>query len=405
MLKLFDTLRGKKSPFRPLKGNLVRIYTCGPSVYAYSHIGNFRTYLFEDVLVRYLKHKGYAVKRVMNITDVEDKAIESARRECKTLGALQKDKIRRFFSDFDALGMLRPDVVAKASLHVPQMSRLISRICGRGYCLIELDGVYFNVRKFRRYGALSHIGKPRYMGTARKDDYAKVGARDFRLWKRWTRGDGGTSWESPFGKGRPGWHIECSAMSMAYLGESFDIHCGGADNVFPHHENEIAQSESATGKKLANFWLHARHLTINKRKMSKRTGNVLYVGQLRKMGVPSGCLRFYLVSERYRKPLDFTMKRFKEKVCQCHEASGLVAKLRKVKSPGNGKRGKIIAGRLLSGFESAMDDDLDTGLAFRRTFRILRDVKSLLEAEKLSKADAKKICDAIDRIDSVLWVF
>jgi len=405
MLRLFDTLAGRKRIFRPQRGDTVRIYTCGPSVYAYSHIGNFRTYLFEDVLVRYLRYKGYRVKRVMNITDVEDKAVKAAMKEGETLEGLQKDKIRAFFSDFDALLMVRPDVVAKASEHVPQMARLIGRICGKGYCIHEPDGVYFNVRKFRRYGALSHAKRLRYLGTARKDDYAKVGAWDFRLWKRWTRGDGGVFWESPFGKGRPGWHIECSAMSMAHLGESFDIHCGGTDNIFPHHENEIAQSESATGKKLANFWLHARHLTINKRKMSKRTGNVLYVSQLRKMGVPSGCLRFYLISERYRRPLDFTLKRFKATVCQCHEASGIVAKLRKAKSSGDGERGKIIARRLLSGFESAMDDDLDTGLAFRRLFRILRDAGALLKAKKLSKADAKAICGAMDRIDLVLWVF
>jgi len=212
-------------------------------------------------------------------------------------------------------------------------------------------------------------------------------------------------WESPFGKGRPGWHIECSAMSMAYLGESFDIHCGGTDNIFPHHENEIAQSESATGKKLANFWLHARHLTINKRKMSKRTGNVLYVSQLRKMGVPSGCLRFYLISERYRRPLNFTFRRFKAEVCQCHEASGIIARLGKARSAGAGGRGKAIAGKLLSGFESAMDNDLDTHLAYRRIFRILDSVEALLDSGRLSKRDAEAICGAMEKIDSVLWVF
>jgi cysteinyl-tRNA synthetase len=405
MFRLFDTRRGKKRPFRPLKGNLVRIYSCGPSVYAYSHIGNFRTYLFEDVLVRYLRYKGYSIKRVMNITDVEDKAVEAARREGMTLERLQKDKIRRFFSDFKALRMVRPDVVARASRHVPAMLRLISRICAKGYCISEPDGIYFDVRKFRRYGSLDHKGRLPYMGTARKDDYAKVGAWDFRLWKRWTRGDGDVFWDGQFGKGRPGWHIECSAMSMEYLGERFDIHCGGVDNIFPHHENEIAQSESATGKPPANFWLHARHLTINKRKMSKRTGNVLYVGQLRKMGVPSGCLRFYLISECYRRPLDFTLRRFRATVCRCHEAARIVARLRRARSSGNGKLGKIIAERLLSGFESAMDDDLDTGLAFRRVFRIFDEVGALLKDKGLSRADAIEICRAVDRIDSVLWVF
>jgi len=405
MLRLFDTMSRSKRPLRPLKGNLVRIYTCGPSVYDYSHIGNFRTYLFEDVLVRYLRYKGYRVKRVMNITDVEDKAIAAARKEGRSLASLEKGKINAFFSDLRALHMLMPDVVARASDHVPSMIRLIRRICAKGYCLKERDGVYFDVRRFRKYGALSHIARPRYLGAARKDDYVKAGAWDFRLWKRWTRGDGDARWKSPFGDGRPGWHIECSALSMAYLGESFDIHCGGSDNIYPHHENEIAQSESATGRRLANFWLHARHLTLNKRKMSKRTGNVLYVRQLGRMGVRPGCLRFYLISERYRRPLDFTMRRFRDKVCRCHAAGGMLKKLREVKSPGSGMPGKRISKRLLKGFESAMDDDLDTGLAFRRIFRAFDEISVLLRSKKLSGADAREICAAMDRIDSVLWVF
>src|SRR5208283_4388002 len=303
MLRLYDTLDGKKRRFKPLQGNTVRMYTCGPSVYAYSHIGNFRTYLFEDVLVRYLIFKGYKVKRIMNITDIEDKAIEAARKERKTLDALQKDKIRSFFADWRSLGMKKPDVVAKASRNVLYMEKLIRRICAKGYCKEEKDGIYFDVKKFKHYGDLRKLRNRSYLGMARNDDYAKEGLWDFRLWKRWTRNDGDVCYASSFGDGRPGWHIECSAMAMHYLGESFDIHCGGSDNIYPHHENEIAQSEAASGKRMANFWLHARHLTINKRKMSKRTGNVLYVSQLKKKGVPPGCLRFYLLSEKYRKPL------------------------------------------------------------------------------------------------------
>lgn len=404
-MRLYDTLERRKRVFRPLSGNLVRMYTCGPSVYAYSHIGNFRTYLFEDVLVRYLAFRGYKVKRVMNITDVEDKAIVAARKEGKTLEAVQKDKTRSFFSDFDSLGMRRPTVIAKASRHVPQVIRLIQRICARGFCRDEPEAVYFDVRKFRGYGKLRRLKRRTYFGKAAGDDYAREGLWDFILWKRWTRRDGSVRWESPFGAGRPGWHIECSAMSMHHLGESFDIHCGGVDNVYPHHENEIAQSESATGKKLANFWLHARHLTIGKRKMSKRTGNVLYVKQLEKMGVRPGCLRFYLISEKYRNPLDFTMGQFKGKVCRCERTKNIISRLKKVKAHGGGRRGRALAKKLMHGFVSAMDDDLNTGLAFRRIFSAVRQIAELMKAGKLTGGDAKELLKVFAKIDSVLGVF
>lgn len=405
MLELFDTLSRRKKAFRPLEGDLVRIYTCGPSVYAYSHIGNFRTYLFEDILVRYLMYKGYKVKRVMNITDVEDKAIIAARRESKTLGRLQKDKIDVFFSDFRRLGMLRPDVVALASRHVPQMIALIKRICKKGHCLDDQDGIYFDVRSFRRYGELSRLKKRTYFGRSRKDDYSKAGLWDFRLWKRWTAGDGKVRWKSPFGDGRPGWHIECSTMSMHHLGESFDIHCGGIDNMYPHHENEIAQSESAAGKRLANFWLHSRHLTIGKRKMSKRTGNVLYVNQLIKKGIHPRCLRFYLISERYRNPLDFTMERFERVACGCERTRKLVKRLKRMAGKGDGWAGRRIAKGLIDGFERSMDDDLDTRSAFKLVFKTAGQVEGLLDRGRISRGDAYEISRAFDRIDSVLEVF
>lgn len=405
MLMFHDTLTGRKMPFHPLVNGKVRIYTCGPSVYAYSHIGNFRTYLFEDVLVRYLIYKGFKVRRAMNITDVEDKAIIAAKREGKTLGALQKDKIRSFLADFDKLGMRKPDVIAKASEHVPDMVRLISRICSNGYCIRAKDGIYFDVRRFRRYGQLRKLKNRSYLGAASGDDYSKEGLWDFRLWKKWSRRDGNVRWGSPFGEGRPGWHIECSAMAMRYLGDSFDIHCGGSDNIYPHHENEMAQSEAATGKRLANFWLHARHLTVGKKKMSKRTGNVLYVAQLEKEGVPPKCLRFYLISKRYRSQLDFTIERFRSDICECKKVRSLLNKLRRISGKGDGKLGRALAERIISGFEAAMDDDLDTGLAFRKVFRVFRIVEMRISAKKLSEQDAEEILKAMGRIDSVLGVF
>jgi cysteinyl-tRNA synthetase len=265
--------------------------------------------------------------------------------------------------------------------------------------------VYFNIRKFRSYGRLRHLHNPRYFGIARRDEYAKEGLWDFRLWKQWTWGDGDARWASPFGDGRPGWHIECSAISMHYLGESFDIHCGGADHIFPHHENEIAQSTAATGKPPANFWLHARHLTIGKRKMSKRTGNVLYVRQILREGVHKECLRFYLISERYRNRLDFTMEQLEKKVCECEQTGRAIARLKAITEPGNGRRGRAIASRMLAGFESAMDDDLNTRLAFRRIFREFRKIGMLIRQKRISQKDARDILRAMEKINAVLNVF
>jgi cysteinyl-tRNA synthetase len=408
MLRLYDTMSRRKRVFRPIRGRTVGIYTCGPSVYDYSHVGNFRTYLFEDVLVKYLRYKGYRVKRVMNITDVEDKAISAARNGGVSLKGLEEEKIRAFFRDYDALGMVRPDVVAKASEHVPQMLRLIGRICSAGCCRIEKDGIYFDVRRFPRYGRLRGIRSRRYLGMARKDDYSREGLWDFRLWKRWSPGDGKVGWGSRYGFGRPGWHIECSAMAMRYLGESFDIHCGGVDNIFPHHENEIAQSETATRTGLANFWMHSGHLTLRKRKMSKRTGNVLYVGQLLRTGAHPQCIRYYLLSGRYRKPLDFDPYRFKERVCGCERAGKILTLLRKIsgnRKKGIGKAGKGIARRLIASFERSMDDDLDTGRAFGGIFSFFPSIESRIRGRELGAADAVAIIDALKKIDAVLGVF
>lgn len=405
-MRLFDTMSRGKREFKALSGNTVRIYTCGPSVYDYSHIGNYRTYLFEDILVRYLMHRGYSVRRVLNITDVEDKAVRAARKKGFTPRGLEKERIRKFFSDFRKLGMLRPDIVAKASDEVPCMIGLIERLCKKGYCRKERDGIYFDVRRWD-YGKLylKRKKKTKYLGTARKDDYSKEGMWDFRLWKFWTRGDGKYLWKAPFGDGRPGWHIECSAIAMRYLGDSIDIHCGGADNIFPHHENEIAQSEAATGKKFANFWMHARHLTIGKKKMSKRLGNVFYLEDLEKKGVMAKCLRFYLISERYRSRHDFTIKEFKRRTRECKKIRQFKSMLGKVRGRGDGKGGKAIAGRLVSKFEQAMDDDLNTKLAFKSIFSICRNAERELKAGRLGRKDAKEIIKALEIIDRVLKVF
>ncbi len=394
-MKLYDWLDKKK---KILGKKSVRIYTCGPSVYDYSHIGNFRAHLYEDVLVRYLKYRGIRVRRVMNITDVEDKAIKRANKLGITVWQLEKDKIRQFWKDYDALGMLRPDVVAMASSEIPAMIRLINRICKKGYCFREKDGIYFNVRKFKKYGKL--LGKRmKYAGIKRKDDYAREEKYDFRLWKFRSRSDRRYSWDSPFGRGRPGWHIECSAIVMHHLGEQIDIHCGGWDNIFPHHENEIAQTESATGKRMSEFWLYCRHLTLNKRKMSKRTGNVLFVKDLKNEGILPKSLRSFLLSERYRSKLDFSKEEFKKRDVQCQEFREFYKSLKKIRRKGSGECGKKLAGKIILDFEKAMDDDLDTRKVFRNLFRA-----SKTDLSKLSKNDAKEMVKAIEKIDNVLRI-
>ncbi|MFH1785062.1 MAG: cysteine--tRNA ligase [Candidatus Micrarchaeota archaeon] len=403
-MKLFDTMSKKKRGFLPIDGKTAKIYTCGPSVYAYSHIGNFRTYLFEDILVRYLIFKGFCVKRIMNITDIEDKAMAQAKKENKNMETIQKNKIKKFLSDFQELGMLKPNKIVKASLHIEEMVKLIEKLCENGYCKKEKDGIYFNIKKYKKYGRLKKI-RNTYFGKIARDDYAKEGHWDFRLWKFWSRGDGKVFWKSKFGDGRPGWHIECSAIAMHYLGETIDIHCGGTDNIFPHHENEIAQSECATGKKFANFWLHAKHLTIGKRKMSKRTGNVLYVDPLKKAGIPPKCLRFYLTSEKYRNPLDFTVEKFKSRICECEKIRKLITKLRKIKNKGNSEKGNKMSKKLLEGFTNAMDDDLNTKLAYRRIFVIFNKIEKMTNENKLTKNDSILIIETIEKINYVLGVF
>lgn len=405
-LRLFDTMEREKRIFRPIRRNKVGIYTCGPSVYSFSHIGNFRTYLFEDILVRYLRYKGFHVKRVMNITDIEDKAITEARRLGISLKELESPKMKAFLKDFDTLKMERPDVIAKASDHVPQMAQMVRKICANGYCIIKGDGTYFNVRKSRGYGMLRRLGRRQYLGSAPGDDYSKEGFWDFILWKRWTKRDNEAGWDGgSLGDGRPGWHIECSAMSAHYLGETFDIHCGGSDNIFPHHENEIAQSRAASGRIPARFWMHARHLTIGKKKMSKRTGNVVYVRELMKAGIHPECLRYYLISERYRDPLDFTYERFEGKVCRCEEVSRLIRSLKRIRRKGSGETGRKIAAAMILGFERAMDDDLDTRKAFDAIFRIFKTIKRSADRKTLSGNDAEEILKAIRKIDTVLGVF
>lgn len=287
MITFYNTLTRKKEPFKPITDGSVSMYTCGPTVYDVAHIGNFRTFMFEDLLKRVLLLSGLKVKHVMNITDVDDKTIHRARAEGISLTKLTETYIHEFHHDLKWLKMIPADEYPKATHHVDGMIQMISSLIESGHAYKEDDGsVYFKVKSYPEYGQLSRLIFDEQQSTERieSDEYSKESVQDFALWKGWKEEDGDVYWDSPWGKGRPGWHIECSSMSMEYLGDHFDIHCGGVDNMFPHHENEIAQSKCASDTKFVNMWLHSEHLMVEGGKMSKSDGNFFTINELRASG-------------------------------------------------------------------------------------------------------------------------
>ena len=310
-LRFFNTLSRSVEDFQPLEDGHVRMYTCGPTVYNFAHIGNFRAYIFEDLLRRHLKFKGYHVTQVMNLTDVDDKTIRGAREKGVSLREYTKPYVDAFFDDLRVLGVEPVEYYPAATDHVQDMITLIHRLFERGLAYQSDDGsIYFSIAKFPAYGKLAHLDVSGLKAGARvaQDEYEKENVADFALWKAWDEADGDVYWDSPWGRGRPGWHIECSAMSMRYLGESFDIHTGGVDNIFPHHEDEIAQSEGATGKPFARFWLHCAHLVVDGRKMSKSLGNFHTLRDVLTRNYSGREIRYILMATHYRQSLNFTFE-------------------------------------------------------------------------------------------------
>lgn len=305
MLKLFNTLSRKKETFKSVKRGQVGLYTCGPTVYNYAHIGNLRTYIFEDILRRTLEKTGYKVKHVMNITDVDDKIIRDASKSQKSIFEFTKPYENAFFSDLKKLNIQKAWKYPKATKHIKEMIELIKKLLQKKVAYIADDGVYFSIAKFKHYGKLSriHLGAG-HLSRISADEYDKTNAQDFALWK--FKKPGEPSWKTPFGEGRPGWHIECSAMSTKYLGDTFDIHAGGVDLIFPHHENEIAQSESATGKKFVNYFLEGEHLLVNGEKMSKSLGNIFTLQNLEHKNFNPLAYRYFVLGAHYRSKLNFT---------------------------------------------------------------------------------------------------
>jgi cysteinyl-tRNA synthetase len=384
MLELFNSLTRTKEIFEP-SGDIVGIYTCGPSVYQYAHIGNFRTFVFEDVLVRYLKFKGYAVKRVMNLTDIEDKAITAAKHEGKQLSELTQYYSKIFFKDMEILDLLPADVFPRATDHVPEMIDIIKKIMKNGYAYRGKDGsIYYDVSKFKDYGKLSHLKLRAGKKKIKRDEWGEDTSiiSDFALWKSYEKKDVNVFWETELGKGRPGWHIECSAMCSKHLGKRFDIHVGGVDNIFPHHENVIAQNIGAFGVNPSRYWLHCRHLMVDGKKMSKSAGNFYTLHDLIRKGCKPMAIKYLLLSSNYRRRLNFTLEGLgeaKEKI------EMICAAIKRLKiNNGNDDIQKIVT-RARKKFENAMDNNLNTGKALKIVEEFAEEVSRMKPDKKSSE--------------------
>jgi cysteinyl-tRNA synthetase len=404
---LFNTLSRRKETFTPLEAGKVKMYTCGPTVYDYAHIGNFRAFLFEDLLKRWLKYRGLQVFHVMNLTDVDDKTIKGSQKQGIPLRQFTDFYVQAFFEDIKALNVEAADVYPRATDHIPEMVVLIKTLLEKGYAYRGEDGsIYFSVCKFPRYGQLSHIkiGELKAGARVSQDEYCKEEAQDFALWKSWTPEDGNVYWETELGKGRPGWHIECSAMSMRYLGETFDIHCGGVDNMFPHHENEIAQSEAATGKTFVEVWMHNEHLQVEGKKMSKRFGNFYTLRDLLAKGYDPIVIRYLLMSTHYRQQFNFTFEGLESSKSAIERLRNFVRRLHEAEGKDSGGAVATQLAKLEACFGGSMDDDLNIGIALSSLFDFVREINILLDANTVSKAEAANIISAIMRLDEVLGV-
>lgn len=409
MLRFQNTLSGKLEEFQPLETGKVKLYVCGPTVWDFAHIGNFRTFTFGDILQRYLKYKGYEVTYVMNLTDVDDRIIDESAKKGITIDEMTAPFIVAFNEDMAALGNQTPDIQPRATEHIEEMIRIIQKLLdnGRAY---ESDGsIYFRIGAFPEYGKLSKINFEGNIegGSQRvdRDKYEKEDARDFALWKL-VGEDEVPGWDAPFGRGRPGWHIECSAMSMKYLGETFDIHAGGVDLQFPHHENEIAQSEGSTGKLFSKYWLHGEFLKIDNDTMSKSLGNTYTFREMSDRGFSPLAIRYLLLSVPYRRQLNFTFDGLKG-------AETTVERLRQFRrlvkdaktETGSDSNVESLVKQALADFEIALDNDLNTSRALAAIHNLVREVNAVLSDEALKEEDQKAVLDAVEKFDFVLGIF
>jgi cysteinyl-tRNA synthetase len=405
MLRFHDTLTRKKRDFEPMQAGEARVYTCGPTVHDFAHIGNFRAFVWEDLLCRYLRHKGLRVVQVMNITDVDDKTITKSMAEGVSLAEFTERYSRAFFEDLERLGVQPADRYPRATDHIPDMVRLVQSLQSRGLTYDSQGSIYFRIADFPDYGRLTHIRPDalRSSGRGDADSYEKEDIRDFALWKVAKADE--PSWDTEIGRGRPGWHLECSAMSMRYLGETFDIHTGGVDNVFPHHENEIAQSEGATGKPFVRYWLHCEHLLVDGEKMSKSLGNFHTLRDLLERGEDPMAIRYLLLSQHYRRQLNFSFDGLRW-------ASGNLERLRVFRrriaeqpaSPGGDPELRAVIGRIRDEFTAALDDDLNASVALASVFEMVREGNAACDRNKLCIEEQQAIGSFMDGFQQVFGV-
>ena len=404
--RVYNTMSRSKEELRPIDGKTVRMYTCGPTVYNYAHIGNFRAYMFEDLLRRYIKFCGFEVVQVQNLTDVDDKTIRASIEQGMPLKKYTKKYIDAFFDDLAKLNIEPAEHYPAATDYIPEMIHLIEALFEKGYAYRSDDGsVYYSIDKFAEYGKLARLDREGMQSGARvdQDEYDKDNAADFALWKAYVPEDGDVVWDSPWGKGRPGWHIECSAMSMKLLGESFDIHTGGVDNIFPHHEDEIAQSEAATGKPYSKYWMHCGYLVVDGKKMSKSVGNFYTLREVLDMGYTGREVRYELLSGHYRQSLNFAfksldanraaLKRLDEFFAKIKEAIGAETEVGNL--PG-------WAANTRAGFAEAMDDDMNISGAMAAIFDMVHAGNKAMAENPISGKESLAVSNLWRELDTVL---
>ena len=406
MLKLTNTLTGKLEEFSPSEGQTVRMYICGPTVHDFVHIGNFRTFVFEDILRRQLKSKGWAIREVMNITDVDDKIIRKALEEGVDIRTYTEKYTKSFLEDSDQLRLERPELIVRATDHIPEMVALVQQLLENGHAYREGDSIYFRIAEFSEYGRLARLDKRGLRAGARVevDEYDKEAPQDFVLWKG-PKEENEPRWETEIGTGRPGWHLECSAMAMKHLGGNIDLHCGGVDLVFPHHENEIAQSEAATGTPFVRFWIHSEHLRVEGQKMAKSANNFYRLRDLLGKGFEPLAIRYLLLSVPYRKQMNFTFDGL-------HQASQSLDRIKEF-------RFRLGSSRLApegvaamcttledcrARFEAGMDDDLNTAVALAAVFDLIKAANTALDRNELGAENRTEIEEWFKVIDQRLGI-
>ncbi|MGA3190443.1 MAG: cysteine--tRNA ligase [Bryobacteraceae bacterium] len=404
-LRFYNTLTQQVEPFAPLHGNVVRMYTCGPTVYNFAHIGNLRAFTFPDILRRWLRARGYQLDHVMNITDVEDKIIRNSAAEHKSIAEYTAVYTQAFLEDTATLRLERPERLVKATEHIDDMAVAIEKLHELGFTYESEGSVYYRIANFPSYGKLSHNDFSGIRPGARVDvdEYDKADARDFVLWK--AQKDGEPAWQTPLGPGRPGWHIECSVMAMKYLGATLDIHTGGVDLAFPHHENEIAQSEALTGKTFVRYWLHSEHLSIDGQKMSKSLGNVYTLRDLMAMGHTPEVIRYQLAAVPYRKKLNFTFDGLKAAATSIERLRNYKLRLETAKLA-DGVNEKLIARThaATKAFDDALDDDLNTAEALAAVFEYVRDTNTAMDAGEFLNGNTPSAFEFLTRFDSIFDV-